>query len=236
MAAVVLYGPQGLPLNPQIPMIVDASFYAARISAKPAEYSFPGYNGGHYRATMITTALAFAANAPIFDFFFQPAAGASGTLVAVLKRLRAQLYAATAITAQRMDPLVALFSRGYTAQSTTNATALALTGHNAKMRTATMGTCIAKLGFASAAAGISGGTRANDANPFGSAPLSGAAAVAGLGTGSGWLDLYKDDDKDDHPPTFGPSEGFTVNLGATAIATGTAIAVCEVEWLEALQY
>jgi hypothetical protein len=232
MAAVVLYGPNGLPLNPQVPMIVDSTFFAARASLKPCEYQFPGFSGGHYRAVGLTSAIANAANAVLLDFFFQPA---NNTLVAVIKRIRAHLYVVTAVTAQRMDPLVCTFQRGYTTQSVTNATALTLSANNAKMRTTPMGTAIAKIGVASTAAGITGGTKTADANPFGAAPLS-VAAIAALGTGSGWLDLYKADDHGDHPPTFQVSEGFTVANGATAVATGTVITAVEVEWLEALQF
>jgi hypothetical protein len=233
MAAVVLYGPTGLPLNPQVPAIVDVSFSALRNSLRPIEYQYPGFTGGHYRAVGLSSAVAFAANAPVADFFFQPA---TNNLYAVIKRIRAQIYVVTAVTAQRVDPLVAVFSRSYTAQSATNATALTLSGNNAKMRTVPMASAVAKIGMASAAAGISGGTRVNDANPFGAAALSGPSAIAGLGTGSNWLDLYKLDDHGDHPPTPAPSEGFSVNWGATALATGTVIAAVEIEWLEALQF
>lgn len=229
----VIYGPNGLPLNPQTPVIVDPTFAALRSVLKPTEYQFPGYTGGHYRAVGLTSAAAWAANAALLDFFFAPT---SNNLVAVLKRLRVNVYVATAVTAQRLDPVVALFSRGYTAQASTSATALVLSANNQKMRTVPMGPCQAKIGVANAAAGITGGTRANDANAFGAAPLSGAGAIVGLGTGSGWLDVYKLDDHGDHPPTFAPNEGFTVNMGATALATGTAIAAIEVEWFEALQY
>lgn len=233
MAAVVLYGPNGLPLNPQTPAIIDPTFAALRAVLKPAEYVVPGFTGGHYRAVGLTSAIANAANAVLADFFFQPT---NNALVAVIKRIRAHLYVATAVTAQRTDPLVVTFQRSYTAQSTTNATALTLSAHNAKMRTGTMGTPIAKIGMASVAAGITGGTKTADANAFGSAPLSGSGAIAGLGTGSGWLDLYKLDDHGDHPPVLAASEGFSVLNGATAIATGTVITAVEVEWLEALQF
>jgi hypothetical protein len=233
MAAIVLYGPTGLPLNPQVPAIVDVSFSALRASLRPIEYSNPGFTGGHYRAMGLSSAVAFAANASVADFFFQPA---SNNLFAVIKRIRAQVYVATAVTAQRLDPLVALFSRSYTAQAVTAATAVVLTGNNTKMRTVPMGSAVAKIGMANAAAGISGGSRVNDATPFGGAPLSGFNTIAGLGTGSGWQDLYKLDDHGDHPPTMAPSEGFTVNWGATALATGTIVAAVEVEWLEALQF
>ncbi len=233
MAAVVLYGPNGLPLNPQTPLIVDSTFSAARATLKPAEYQFPGFAGGHYRAVGQSAALLFSANAPLLDFLFAPS---TNNVLALIKRIRAHVYATAAITAQRLDPVVAILSRSYTVQATTAATALVLSANNAKMRTTPMGASIAKIGVANAVAGISGGTRTNDANPFGAAPLSGAAAIAGLGTGSGWVDIYKADDHGDHPPLLAPNEGFTVNWGATALATGTAVAVIEVEWAEALQF
>jgi hypothetical protein len=233
MAQVVLYGPNGLPLNPQMPMIVDPTFYAGRMALKPHEYQFPGFTGGHYRAVGLTSAIANAANAVLLDFFFSPS---NNNILALIKRIRAHLYVATAVTAQRLDPLVCTMQRGYTAQSVTNATALVLTANNAKMRTTPMGTPIAKIGMANAAAGITGGTKTADANPFGIAPLSGSAAIAGVGTGSAWVDLYKAESHGDHPPLLMPNEGFTVANGATAVATGTVITAVEVEWLEALQF
>ena len=202
MAAVVLYGPNGLPLNPQTPAIVDPTFGALRAVLKPHEYQFPGFTGGHYRAVGMTAAIAPAANAVLCDFFFQPV---NNNLVCLIKRIRAQVYVATAVTGQRMDPLVCVMQRNYTAQSVTNATALVLAGHNAKMRTANMGTSIAKIGMASVAAGITGGVKTADANPFGAAPLSGGAILA-------WYD---------YRASGGPRGIYAIRLDAeAAIASG----------------
>ena len=237
MAGVVLYGPTGQPLAPSVPAIIEPTFQALRVVPKPFEYQWPGTLLGHYRAYGATSAVLFSANGNLLDFFFAPVSPVPN-VYCVLTRLRAHVYDATAVTAQRLDPLVAIAARAYTAQAVTNATALTLSGNNVKTRTG-MGSTIAKIGVANAAAGITGGTRTLDTTPFGMCPLSGATAISSLGTGSTWFDIYALQENGQHPMTFcGPAgpEGFVVQWGATALGTGTAIAAFEIEWAETLLF
>lgn len=229
--SVVLYGPSGIALTPQTAQVVDPSFAAARASLRPLEYAFPGQTFGHYRAVGSTAAGLFTANVNLANLRFAPA---TGSPFAVLLRLRASLAVAVAVTAQRLDPLAAFIARGYTVQETTSITALTLSGNNARLRTS-MGTPITTLGVASAAAGLTGGTRAIDANPIGHAGLSGAA-IAAVGTGQLAQDVYKWDTLAGHPPVLAPNEGVLLQWGATALATGTVVVTVEWEWAEALVF
>jgi len=124
----------------------------------------------------------------------------------------------TAVTAQRTDPVVATIGRAYTAAHTTSATTISLTGNNNKTRTSPMGTSQANLLAASAAAGLTGGTRTLDANAFGIAPITN---IVGLGTGTLLQELYSWESLGMHPVVLAANEGVEVAWGATAIATGT---------------
>jgi hypothetical protein len=236
MGQFVLYGPNGLPLIPQTPAVVEPTFSALRTVLKPHETNFPGFNGGQYRAVGACSAIVPAANANLLVFRFAPA---TGNPIAVLTRLRAHVNIISAVTTQRVDPLVAIAARGYTVAETTNTTVIALGGNNGKMRTG-MGSAIAAIVVASAAAGCTGGTRALDTTPFGACPLNvTATALTTANTGVPFADVYKADDHGQHPPCFGgPAgpEGFVVQWGATALATGTVIVTFEVEWLEGLVF
>jgi hypothetical protein len=238
MGAVVLYGPTGQPLIPPTPAVVEPTAQALRIVPRAAEYQYPGSTYGHYRAYAALAAALWGANAALLAFRFAPSAGTPGGAVAVLNRLRASAYVATAVTAQRIDPIVAAAARGYTTAETTNTAAVALSGNNAKMRTTPMQSAASTIVAASAAAGVSGGVKAVDATPFGHMPIgqNGTAGLTSLGTGVGPTDLFENLDNAQHPLVMAANEGFVVSWGATALATGTAIVVVEVEWYETLTY
>lgn len=232
MAGVVLYGPSGNVLIPAAPAVVEPTFGALRVTQRPTEYSYAGFTGGHYRAIGLTAAAAFAANAILGAFRFAPT---NNSPLAIVTRITAHLYVVTAVTAQRMDPLVATVQRSYTAADSTNATAISVAANGGKMKSS-MGSAMASFGVASAAAGASGGTKTPDAAPFAFSPTSSSVAMAGLGTGTVPWDMFNAIDNGQHPLTLSPNEGFTVALGATAIATGTVVAAISVEWIEALTF
>jgi hypothetical protein len=180
---------------------------------------------GHYRVAFSTPAAAFAANAVLATLRWT-----SATAFCVPLRLQATLAVATAVTAQRLDPIVATVARAYTVADNTNTTTVTLSGNNAKMRT-NMGTAASVLLVTSAAAGISGGTRTLDANPVGIASLSTYGAIGGLGTGIPMSDLYGVG-ADEYPLVLTQNEGLVISWGATALATGTAIVGFQFEWAE----
>ena len=212
-------------------MAIDPMFLAARVALRPLDYSGAGRVLGHYRAAGFTAAGLFTAGVNLANLRF-----ADNASFCVPLRIRASLAVAAIVTGQRLDPLGLFVARGYSAQETTNLTALVLTGSNAKMRTAPMGTTNVTLGVANAAAGLTGGTRAIDSNPIGIAGLSGAAAIAGLGTGLPITELYSAVAAGGHPLVLGVNEGLLLQWGATALATGTVVVGWEVEWAEVVVF
>jgi hypothetical protein len=231
----ILYGPNGLPLTPQTPAIVDPSFAALRASIRPLEYQFPGQILGHYRGVGITSAAAFSSGVVLAAFRWAPASGAP---VAVITRIRAALTVATTVTAQRMDALLAFFVRQYTVTETTNLTAVSVTNHQAKDRTSMGTSLLPSNGFAvtSAAGGLTGGTGTEDSNAFGHMGTSGGAAVAGVGTGVLTTPLYDWTTLGGHPVVLAPNEGVRIKLGTTAVATGTVTVTVEFEWAEVMAF
>jgi hypothetical protein len=236
----ILYGPNGLALTPQTPVIIDPSFGAVRESLRPLEYNYPSATLGLYRLAVITSAAQWSANSNVFAARWAPAAPNSSAL-AVLLRLRASLaIAAAGITpvAQRVDPLVAFVARQYTARDTTNATAITISGHNAKLRTSMGTTLFANIDVASAAAGLSSGTKTVDGNAFGTMQMSAGAAFVSIGTGVLTADMYNWQTLGQHPVVLSPNEGILVQWGATALTTTTATALItiEMEWAEVLAF
>jgi hypothetical protein len=91
------------------------------------------------------------------------------------------------------------------------------------------------MGATNLAAGISGGTKTLDTIAIGAVALSGPNAITGVGTGILNQELYRPDlASGEHPLTLASNEGFVVQWGPTALATGTALATLELHWLEAL--
>jgi hypothetical protein len=216
---------------------IDPTFRAGRVSLRPIEYGVPTNLApgtkylGHYAQVGTISAIAPAANSVLGAFRW-----ADPSNFALLMRVWFSLQVVTAVTAQRLDALLMFIARAYTVRDATNATSIAIAGNAGKMRTTPMGTSLlstsGNFDVASAAAGLSGGTKTSDANPMGSGGLSGSGAVAGLGTGVPNTDLYKGDKHGNHPQMLGTQEGFLVQWGATALATGTITLTIGVEWAE----
>jgi hypothetical protein len=208
---------------------VDKTWAAARVALRPLDYIQYGQGGvqrvlGHYRTVVsITGAGLIAANAVLAAFRYT-----DPNSQAVIMRVSVDPDVMTAITAQRIDPLLMLKATGYTAAETTSATTIGL-GSSGKMKS-TMANCLAAIQIASAAAGMTGGTKTVDAQPLGAAPLSSLVAI---GSGSpGPLDLYKYDALLAHPLVLLQNEGFLVQWGATALATGTLELALAIDWAE----
>lgn len=220
--------------NPGIVAEVDPTFRALRTSLRPLEYqSIQGKLLGHYAAFGQTAAIAPAANAVLGLIRWT-----DPTNFLAAFRIWTCVTVVTAVTAQRTDPLVVTTTRGYTVAETTNATQLAIAGNSQKMRT-NMGSSLVpgnpvanNLCVASAAAGMTGGTKTNDQNPFGSAAFGAGPALAALGTGLGNTDLYKVDKPYQHPEILTQQEGILLLWGPTALATGTVTVGWGIEWGE----
>jgi hypothetical protein len=214
-------------LNPGVSAQVDPSFLALRVGVRPLEYQSADKTKllGHYRTAFLAAALAPTANAIMAALRWT-----DPNNLCVPLRIAALVSVATAVTAQRLDPLALFIARGYTAADGTGATAIVTTNNNQKVR-ANMGTSLAALSVTSAAGGMTGGTKTVDANAIGFAGLSGAAAIAGLGTGAPLQDLYSIDAVK-HPVVLGVNEGLLVQWGATTLATGTIVVGFQFEWAE----
>lgn len=216
--------------NPGVSEEVDPTFRAGRVALLPLEYkTLQGKVLGHYSAVGTTAAAAFAANSNLAAFRFT-----DPTNFAVILRVWVSAQVVTAVTAQRVDALNLFVARGYTARDATNATAISFANPNTNKLRSTMGTTLMTAGnfdVASAAAGVSAGTKTVDANPVSFLGLSGSAAIAGVGTGASG-DLYKWDRLGQHPITLSQNEGILVQWGATALATGTATLTVGIEWAE----
>lgn len=212
---------------------VDPFFQALRVSLRPLDYKTDsGRLLGHYSIVGLTSAAAFSANAVLAALRW-----ADPDKLCVIRQIRAFFYVATAITAQRLDPLTLSVARGYTVRDATNATTVSLAASSSQKLRSTMGTSLLQnsnggnIDVASAAAGLSDGTKVVDSSPIGFMALSDGASIAGLGTGKSGI-VYDSKDAGAHPIVLQQNEGILLSHGATAVATGTAIAGIAIDWAE----
>lgn len=210
-------------------LAIDPLFLAARVVHRPYDYTGPGRVLGFYRAAGITTAAAPAANSVLAALRYSDTAS-----FMVLLRLRLGISVVTAVTAQSTPPIVCAHARSYTVSETTNITTLALTGNNAKMRTSMGTSMVPSFVVASAAAGVSGGTKTLDTVNFAMMTIS--PALGAIGTGTPMTDAYKADNNGGHPIVYGSNEGFAISWSATALATGTVTVAVEAEWAEVVVF
>ena len=212
-------------------MEVDRLHAAARVSIRPLDHeSAEGIILGHYRAFGQTSAIA-----PNAGVVLGLARWTDTSRFAVITRVYTCLTVVTAVTAQRTDPLLLLPTRGYTVAETTNVTAVNIGGNNAKNRV-NMGTALmSSVSVASNAAGMTGGTKTNDATPIGAVAF-GPAAIAALGTGIAVQDLYRYDKLAEHPFVLSANEGLLLTWGTTTLATGTVTVGFGIDWAEVAAY
>src|SRR6266403_3093546 len=214
----------GGTIVPGVEWGVDPTFQAARISIRPYDYALAGQILGHYRVAASTTAALQSANSIQLSMRW-----ADPSRYFVLQRLSAGLTFVTTVTAQRLDPLILTVQRSYTANETTNATSILPSGNTGKARVNMGTTLVTQLAVASAAAGISGGTRTADGQAASSLtfnPTYGATNSGGAPTD----DLIRYDQLGMHPLVFSVNEGFTVAWGPTALGTGTATINFIISW------
>jgi hypothetical protein len=207
---------------------VDPTQQALRATARPFEYNTVNgvtLAGGHYAAGGLSTAVAPNGGVIMGNFRFT-----DSSRVAVILRAWANVTVATAVTAQRNDPLLLKIARSYTVDDSTNGTALTLTGNNAKRRS-NMATCIATMRMGANAAGMTGGTSTVDSNAVGQAMFN--QALIAVGSGMVTTDLYKwDKTGGDYPIVLSANEGLQLLWGTTTLATGTVVVGFGVEWAE----
>jgi hypothetical protein len=213
----------GGTIVPGVELGIDPTFQAARVSLRPIDHSIGGQILGHYRTSGNTTAAAFSGNAVLCNFRW-----ADPSRYAVILKVIGSTSIVTSVTAQRTDPLFMTIQRAYTVSETTNATSILPTGNSGKARVNMASTLAAQISVASAAAGISGGTRTADNTPMALVPLD---LSGGLGAGTTNDEFVRYEPRM-HPLVLSSNEGFTISWGATTLATGTIEASFVIEWAE----
>lgn len=123
--------------------------------------------GGQYSAGWETPSLAFTSNVVVWDFRNN---SANLVLITTVQAAIVEMAIAAASATGLRAALQLFVGRSYTAQSATAATALTLTGNNAKLRTSYAATN-AQIGVANATSGIFGGTVTEDATPLATASI-----------------------------------------------------------------
>ncbi len=229
----VLYGPAGLPLNPQTAAIVDPTAGAVRITPKNMEYAYPGALGGHYRlAVPLTGGLTgIAAGGILASFRWAPT---TPGLLAVVKRISASQGIRTAGSTAWAVALDAVKVTGFTVQHSSGGTAIAFASGQ-KLRSS-MGNSQAAFYYATSTSVISGGTGTAEASAFCAWLFDSQVTVAGVVRAGYPGDLYRDDSPAAHPVVLSNNEGFYVR---NVVAFGTAAVediVLNIEWGEALQF
>lgn len=216
------------PTKASISEEVDPTFAAGIVSVRPyGHINIAGKVFGQYAVFGQTAAILPAANAILgLCRWTDP------TNVAAILRCWTTVTVVTAVTAQRTDPLVLNVARGYTVAETTNVTAVAVPGTaNNKMRSRMGPSLMSSISVASAAAGMTGGTRTIDVAPIGSAGFGIGPALAGLGTGLA-EDLLSTQIPGVSPAVLEANEGLQLTWGPTALATGTVTVGFGIAWLE----
>lgn len=210
---------------------VEKTFSALRVVEKPYDYIQYGTGGqvrvlGHYRWGWSTGPLLWSASANLASFRYGDVSS-----LAVITRIYVNANVGTAVTAQRVDPMVLLRATGFTGIYT--AGNFNFNGPYGRMRS-TMGTSTQNgtnnIQLAAGAGGMTGPVIGNLENwAIGQAPMGGLTA---LGTATGNVDLYNQQQAGSHPLVLANNEGFIVQWGGTALATGTVNVGVQIEWAE----
>lgn len=237
----VIYGPYGLPLNPQTAMIADPTEDAARVSLKPEEYVYPGSTGGHYRVALpltggITTSIA--ANSPLVALKWSPS---TAGLLAKIKKISATFGVKTVgSSAAIIVAMDCIKATAFTVQDTGGTSVTfnltqrlrGVGGNN----TPGMGPSQMAIQYANGTVALTAGTRTLDANAFGGTLIDEQPA-AGVVRSLPVVELYKDDMPGGHGLVLANNEGVIIRNVAAWTSTSF---VCDVfvtlEWAEALQF
>ena len=229
----IIYGPTGLPLNPQTPAVVDPTTGALRVAPKNLEYAYPGALGGHYRIDLPLTGglTAIGASGLLASFRWAPT---TPGLLAIIKRISASQGIRTAGSTAWAVALDAVRVDLFTAQH--NAGGAAVTFAASQKLRSSMGNSQAALFYANSTTVISGGTGTAQANAFGGALFDSQPVTTGVVRTGQPADLYRDDAPGAHAVILANNEGFYIR---NVVAFGTSAVqdiVLVIEWAEALQY
>jgi len=209
------------------------TFRAFRGTSRPIDYG----SGGSYQNSMRsgTIAAVLVVNGNMYSF-----RNPSASLLAVVHRVRVQVFANIAYTAAFNDfSCKMMVARGYTTGHTTNGTAATLTGNNAKMRTS-MPTCASIIHILNTSnAGLTGGTATVDTDPMAWSTV-GKPNVVNVAAGTEYLaaqplitlDYEPDMGDGAHPLILAQNEGFLIQNGLVWPAAGTGIITVRTAWSE----
>ena len=216
-------------VNPGVELGIDPTFLAARVSLRPYDYAQFGQVLGHYRSAGTTAAITPSSNAVLFNMRW-----ADPSRFFVLQRFSAFVTLTTVnATPQRQDPLSMQVVRNYTASETTNATSILPTGNGGKARVTMGTTLVTQMSVASAAAGISGGTRTADTT-MASLPIN--LSTVNLGAATLMDDFVRADQLGMHPLVLSANEGFIVLYGTTALTTAAVEISFICSWAEVVVF
>ncbi len=235
MAQAVLFGPTGLPLNPQTAAVVDPTAAAMRVTLKNQEYYFPGSVGGHYRIALPMTGglTGIGAGGIIAGFRWAPT---TPGLLAILKRI--SVTAGTRTTAGSTAYALAFDAvkgTGYSAQYSSGGTLVSM-GSSQKMRSS-MGNSQASIYYASSSTVISAtAVIVQDTLPFGIFQCDEQPVTNSVIRMGNFGDIYKDDTQGAHAMVMTANEGFILRFNTAQGSSAVNDAVFVIEWAEALQY
>lgn len=230
----VLYGPTGLPLNPQTAAIVDPTGAALRASLKPLEYAYPGAMGGHYRVALpltggITTSIA--ANSPLVAFRWAPT---TAGMLAVIKRIAVQFGVKTVGSSAAI--IVAMDVIRATAFTVQDTAGTSVTFNLTQKLRSSVGNAQATIQYANGTVALTAGTRTLDAAAFG-ATLIDEQPAAGVVRSLSVTELYREDSQAPHPLVLANQEGFIIRNIAAWTSTSLVVDVfVNLEWAETMQY
>lgn len=210
-----------------VPLVVDPTFNAARVSFKPDEFEGGGTNGGHYRVGAVSGALTGVAAGGIVYSFRAPT---TPSLWYVIKRVTVCAVVTTAFTAAQAIDYDLIKVTSWTGGDT-GGTAITI-GAGGKLRANMSNSQIAQIMIATTAANAAGAPKTPDANPMAEGVISQTNAV---GSG-GQIDLYKHDAVGEHPLILGSNEGFNIRVVTAMGAAGVVKLYVSTTWAEVPGY
>ena len=204
-------------------LTVDPTFVAARVADHPPEIL------GAYSIGVTTGAVATpVANSTLFSFRWAPA---TATQLCMIRRIEIGAFVATAVTTSQQVSMNLTVARQWTVNDGTG-TSVAFTQTNSqKHRTVMPTTAFAGGGDirVPTTAVNTAGTRTLDTNAMGY--VNGTSGTA-VGTTIFSMTPIFQHQSSDYPLIFATNEGFVMNNGPTAIATGAITLLVNVEWME----
>jgi hypothetical protein len=204
-------------------LTVDPTFTAARTSDHPPEVL------GAYSIGVQTGAVAsLAANGTLFSFRWSPS---TSTQLCMVRRVEIGAYVNGAVTTSQQLSVVMTVARSWTVNDSVGTSVLFTQTNSQKQRTSMPVSAFASGGDirVPTTAVNTAGTRTLDTNAM--AQVFGTTGTAAGTTIFSVAPIFQHS-PGDYPLIFAANEGFVINNGPTALATGSASFIINVEWME----